>query len=655
MLFFFVLAAFISLSDAQFSVYRPKNADQVIFDGKSVTYTTSRTTTATATGPAATFTNAAAYNQDTLQAPALPVPAPATEFSIQLVDGGMTGLSIKQNGAFYGFSVEMSVAENVLGRNSSLLQVPFLNLMANIQERVGSVLVRVGGNTQEQAAMVSSLPNSTSVSMSTGSLQWTPDLLYTMANISALTNTRWLLGIPWFQASPFVLDIVHQGEQILGDKVIGYQAANEPDLYARHGNRPSTYTAQDYVNEVGALVDQISTDSAIPMKNNLLVAPSLAGNWNLSAIWNTSFISTYSDSLALLSVEHYPESACDTVTIPVVPQDAFAQYLTHSFSQQQVAKYLPSTALAQQSDKQFLMSETNSGSCGGWAGLSDSFGAALWALDYGLTMAYSNFTGALLHVGGLNSFYNPFFSPPTNQSHYRQWTVGPVYYSALIMAEILGPSNASQVVDLQANANSDYTPGYAIFENGSPTKVALFNLMTDPSGNSDYTATLSISGATLPSQVTVKYLRSSSVSDKAGYTWANQSFGDALQADGRLQGTLDVQTVQCDQTSNTCAIKVPAPSFALVFLTDDAESEATPSETLTFSTSTIATATAAYVDPSVLATSNGQSGLGLDGEYKGSTSPGSVDHFNSAGHAVPWMTGLIISVLSGLLVVLRTI
>lgn len=132
--------------------------------------------------------------------------------------------------------------------------------------------------------------------------------------------------------------------------------------------------------------------------------------------------------------DSYPESACDTVTIPVVPQDAFAQYLTHSFSQQQVAKYLPSTAIAQQSGKQFLMSETNSGSCGGWAGLSDSFGAALWALDYGLTMAHSNFTGALLHVGGLkcvqfllnpvitlltvsfSSFYNPFFSPPTNQS-----------------------------------------------------------------------------------------------------------------------------------------------------------------------------------------------------------------------------------------------
>jgi hypothetical protein len=69
------------------------------------------------------------------------------------------------------------------------------------------------------------------------------------------------------------------------------------------------------------------------------------------------------------------------------------------------------------------MFETNSASCGGFPGISDSFGGALWALDYGLQvyyfhlkcsyynlirlqMAYSNFSGALLHVGGQNVFYN---------------------------------------------------------------------------------------------------------------------------------------------------------------------------------------------------------------------------------------------------------
>ena len=52
------------------------------------------------------------------------------------------------------------------------------------------------------------------------------------------------------------------------------------------------------------------------------------------------------------------------------------------------------------------MFETNSASCGGFPGVSDSFGATLWALDYGLQMAASNFSGALLHVGASDTAYN---------------------------------------------------------------------------------------------------------------------------------------------------------------------------------------------------------------------------------------------------------
>lgn len=46
-----------------------------------------------------------------------------------------------------------------VGKNSSFIQVPFLNLMMNLQERAGLVLIRLGGNTQEYATMVDSLDN----------------------------------------------------------------------------------------------------------------------------------------------------------------------------------------------------------------------------------------------------------------------------------------------------------------------------------------------------------------------------------------------------------------------------------------------------------------------------------------------------------------
>jgi hypothetical protein len=63
------------------------------------------------------------------------------------------------------------------------------------------------------------------------------------------------------------------------------------------------------------------------------------------------------------------------------------------------------------------------------------------------------------------------------------------------MAETLGSSNESQVLDLGANGGSEYTPAYGVYENGVVTKVALFNYVTDPSGASDYVATISVASA----------------------------------------------------------------------------------------------------------------------------------------------------------------
>lgn len=73
------------------------------------------------------------------------------------------------------------------------------------------------------------------------------------------------------------------------------------------------------------------------------------------------------------------------------------------------------------------------------------------------------------------------------------------------MAEALGPSNASQVVDL--STDNIYAPMYAIYENGAPVRLALFNYVSDESRASDYTAVISLAGADLPSgNVSVRYV-----------------------------------------------------------------------------------------------------------------------------------------------------
>jgi len=76
------------------------------------------------------------------------------------------------------------------------------------------------------------------------------------------------------------------------------------------------------------------------------------------------------------------------------------------------------------------MFETNTASCGGFVGISDSFGAALWSLDYAMQMAYSNFSGALFHVGGQNVYYNPFtrqYFPLVNSYIYLRFSLSASY------------------------------------------------------------------------------------------------------------------------------------------------------------------------------------------------------------------------------------
>lgn len=110
--------AFVAADDP-YSIYEPKN--QVIYGGSAL----QRTTTSTAA--AAGFTGAAAYNTTQLNAPPVPNPAIPVQFPVQLTStGGIVGLSIRQSGAFFGFSIEMSVSNQVCESScySSFITVP---------------------------------------------------------------------------------------------------------------------------------------------------------------------------------------------------------------------------------------------------------------------------------------------------------------------------------------------------------------------------------------------------------------------------------------------------------------------------------------------------------------------------------------------------
>ncbi|KAF8521834.1 hypothetical protein JB92DRAFT_3094362 [Gautieria morchelliformis] len=148
----------------------------------------------------------------------------------------------------------------------------------------------------------------------------------------------------------------------------------------------------------------------------------------------------------------------------------------------------------------------------------------------------------------------------------------------------------------------------------------------DPSGASNYTASTTVGGSgagqsnTPPSQVSVRYCTAPSVATNGNFQWVCQH---RHYSHGRhLASSLFVSDV-------------PAPGFALVFLTSQALQESTPNGSqVTFAT-TAATATlknTATIDTSVLATSNGRGG---SSQQLGSTSFGSSSGAVGVMHALP--------------------
>lgn len=630
------LCLVVSAVRAEITVLGQVPLAQATLSGSLVTVAT---TTTLAADPATT--TLAAYNDTLLDPPAIPDPAPSTQFTLDIAgsSANVVGLSIvHQDGAFWGFSIEMSVLTQILGRNSTHLNVPFLNLMSNIIERSGKLGIRCGGNTQERAELVDVIEDGngrslgkeqidSSATTKTPAVTYVVDWFYMLSNItSLLPELGWYLGIPFNQTDPFRLQIAELAENIMGDGLLGLQAGNEPDFYLGNGLRVDSYTPQDYSNEVGLLIEALDANSNILTKNNL-IGPSISGTvatsdkWTAEMVFDTGFLDQHGDRLNMISVEHYPDNNCAAQfggdNTQKIPQLIFQDYLNHTSGQILASAYQSAANTAVALGKPMVMFETNTASCGGFPGISDSFGASLWALDYGLQMAYYNFTHGLLHVGGQNNYYNPFTAPPTNQSTFNEWTVGAIYYSALVAAEVLQDGN--QIMDLNGNDGSMFTPQYGVWKDGQLDKVALFNYMTDPTGGMAYTATVHLTDGTVPNEVYVKYLLSDSVSTKDNITWAGQTFGPKFSVDGRLKNDINIVTVGCDTGANTCAIRVPAPGFALVFFNSAARDEASPTEVQTFATTAVTkTQNTVTIDAAALATSNGHSGK--DRERIGSTS-----------------------------------
>ncbi|KAG8955824.1 hypothetical protein FRC00_005211, partial [Tulasnella sp. 408] len=259
--------------------------------------------------PDGQYTGLAAFDPVTQTAPA-PPQATQAPITITLPTGNVPGLNAKQHRTdFLGISLEMSVSDRVMGRNGTFLNPVFLNHIQNLHARAGKVAIRVGGNSQEQATLIPAwaplegptinktanpvvVPGFTSSPLLTIS----EDLIYLMNNISSLVDVEWYWGLPFLNEQE-IPDMIEKTTAILGANLLGYQMANEPDIYESHGKKPAPYQIPEYMADW----ERVRSTYAAGQTN--LIAPNVCCSWTIDELLAAGFLTQYGQYLHSVSVQ----------------------------------------------------------------------------------------------------------------------------------------------------------------------------------------------------------------------------------------------------------------------------------------------------------------------------------------------------------------
>ncbi|EIW84140.1 glycoside hydrolase family 79 protein [Coniophora puteana RWD-64-598 SS2] len=328
------------------------------------------------------------------------------------------------------------------------------------------------------------------------------------------------------------------------------EVGNESDLYYSNGGRNSSWSIFEYVPQWIEFASNVSSAAGLSSSSyTKLIGGAFAGSAhnNLSgfspqAIYNLGILESEPGSLITTISQHqYSGSFCTGGG--AVLQDL----MTKEYIRGNISVFAPDINATFENGLEYILGETNSMSCHGAPDVSNTAGAALWALDYSLYASQVGIKRLHFHEG-IGYKYN-FIQPVTLNYSILDGSpitplaphVQPPYYAAIIAAEAIGPSGTTQAIELNVNATD--TSGYAFFEGQQLSRAIFINTVAYlPGANRSNThIDLVIPGGYLASsQMTIKRLNIGYANDTSGLTWGGQSYETP---DGSVSGQETVETV----------------------------------------------------------------------------------------------------------------
>jgi hypothetical protein len=211
----------------------------------------------------------------------------------------------------------------------------------------------------------------------------------------------------------------------LGSRLAGIEIGNEPDAYGKHGLRPALWIAQGYEEEVSAYREAI--DALTP-------GVPIAGPDTSSGVWaEWGEEEALGQSPALLTGHYYP-FACTQVPAPSI--EALLSASTREREARSLGNYL---AVARRHGIPLRIDETNSVSCGGLPGISDTVASALWATGYIAQTMSAGLAGINLHGNIANcAGYTPLCAQSPADLAAGRLHAEPVWYALRLARSLVG-------------------------------------------------------------------------------------------------------------------------------------------------------------------------------------------------------------------------
>ncbi len=335
---------------------------------------------------------------------------------------------------------------------------------------------------------------------------------------------------------------VAAAHRALGANLAAVEIGNEPNSYGSHGLRELPWLAQAYEEEVSSYRQAIDAlTPGVP-----IAGPDVSGS-GIFSDWGEAEALTQQP--ALLTGHHYPLGCVQT------PPPSIELLLSDATRGREARSLTTYMSLQRANRIPVRIDEANTVSCGGVAGISNTFASALWATGY-ITQAMAAGTAGINLQGNPKNCpgYTPLCTPDPAAIAAGALSAEPEWYALLLTSSLVGtrplPSTVTASNPRDLAAASFLGPERSL-------KVVLVD--DEAHGAQPLAMQLQLGGARGSAQI----LRLSAPAQNA--TSGVLLGGHAVAADGVWSPPARAQSVPV--VNGTVALRLPADSAALVTVT----------------------------------------------------------------------------------------